>query len=74
MEAGIDAAVVLDLQARGHDITYPLDGYSRVGFGRGHCITRGAWWLPDDATDAVNNPNVYWAGSDMRADGLAVGY
>ena len=74
LENGIDPLVVLDLETRGHDVTFPVTGYSRVDFGRGHCTTTGAWWLSDDVTGAVNNPNVYWAGSDMRGDGLAVGY
>ena len=52
----------------------PVKGHARAVFGRGHVITKGAWWMPKDQEVACNEKDVLWAGSDPRTDGLALGY
>lgn len=58
LEHGTPEHVIRALAARGHRVKLPID---RGGFGRGQII-----WKLDDG--------VYVAGSDMRADGVAVGW
>lgn len=62
LEGGIDVGVLEELRARGHNIKVNIVGHDRSIFGRAQIIKR--------------NPNtgVYWAGSDGRADGCAIGY
>ncbi|MGX7950010.1 gamma-glutamyltransferase family protein [Oleidesulfovibrio alaskensis] len=60
LEEGMDAVLADSLKARGHDVR-PVSGYARDLFGRGQIILR--------------QPNGFWeAGSDGRADGLALGF
>ncbi|MEV7231590.1 gamma-glutamyltransferase family protein [Polymorphospora sp. NPDC051019] len=58
VEPGLDGDVVADLRGRGHEITVEPEPST---FGYGQAI----WRLPDGG---------YVAGSEPRADGLAVGY
>lgn len=59
IEEGIPEEVVHQLAAMGHRVTY-VKGFDRSVFGRGQIILR--------------NPTtgVFWAGSDPRADGMAI--
>lgn len=59
LEAGIDPAVMIELEQMGHPV-YPVAGMARALFGRGQIILR----------DAQNG--VLWGGSDPRADGCAM--
>lgn len=64
LEEGISPQVINQLSTMGHVTHGPVSGYGRTIFGRGQIIvsrptTRGTVW---------------WAGSDIRADGLAIGY
>ena len=58
IEDGIASDVVDTLRARGHELTVAT-GWQRIGFGRGQIIRR-------DSNGAL------WAGSDGRADGVAM--
>jgi gamma-glutamyltranspeptidase / glutathione hydrolase len=62
MEGGIEEAVLKDLKEKGHDLIVNTVGYDRSVFGRAQIIKRD------------RNTGVYWAGSDGRADGCAVGF
>ncbi|XP_077979526.1 glutathione hydrolase-like YwrD proenzyme [Glandiceps talaboti] len=75
-EDGMSQTVMQELAAMGHTVEGPVTGwYSRSLFGRGQIITKGAWWLDarseEDKEDYYDDPNVYWVGSDPRADGCA---
>jgi len=62
-EDGIKNSVVDNLKSMGHNVNSELiTGYDRALFGRGQIIVR--------------NPltGVLYAGSDMRADGMAIGW
>lgn len=66
VEAGVPSHIVEELARRGHQIQVASD-YS--SFGRGQIIwRRDAWATPE------NGENSLIAGSDVRADGFAVGY
>jgi len=58
LEEGLDASVIEQLNAAGHEVRV-LSGPARATFGLGQIIRRAA--------------GVYWAGSDARGDGMAVG-
>ncbi|XP_077344395.1 glutathione hydrolase-like YwrD proenzyme isoform X2 [Lithobates pipiens] len=72
LEEGIDIDVVEDLKAKGHVVHWPVTGQDRKLFGRGQIISNGDWWRTGDIS--VTNSRVWWAGSDPRADGCAMGY
>ncbi|XP_076455056.1 glutathione hydrolase-like YwrD proenzyme [Babylonia areolata] len=72
VEEGIAAEVTQELRQLGHEVTEVVSGVERAKFGVGQVITRGAWW--DRAGRGEGGGRVYWAGSDPRADGLAVGF
>lgn len=59
LEEGIDPQTIEELASLGHPVT-TLGGFNRTTFGRGQIIYRD------------NETGVYWAGSDPRADGLAM--
>jgi gamma-glutamyltranspeptidase/glutathione hydrolase len=61
LEDGIPLDVMSDLASMGHNIM-PRTGMSRMIFGRGQVILRD------------NNSGVLCAGSDPRADGMAIGW
>ncbi|KAH3872512.1 glutathione hydrolase-like YwrD proenzyme [Dreissena polymorpha] len=69
LETGISESAVQQLVAMGHNITANVSGYNRAIFGRGQIIAKGTWPF-----NHVGESNVYWAGSDPRADGAAIGY
>ncbi|XP_023217134.1 uncharacterized protein LOC111619603, partial [Centruroides sculpturatus] len=70
LEDGIASEVKEKLQSFGHNIKYPVQGFDRTRFGRGHIITRGTWWNRSESS----SDNVLWVGCDPRTDGLALGY
>lgn len=70
LEDGISQEVKDKLHNLGHTIKYPVKGFERIKFGRGHIITKGSWW--DKSENSSNS--VLWAGCDPRTDGLALGY
>lgn len=74
LEDGISEDVIQQLQILGHQISGPIKGYNRSIFGRGHVITKGAWWSTNTQTHIANDESVLWAGSDPRSDGMAAGY
>ena len=61
LEEGIDIKTMSELAFKGHTIV-PVSGYNRAIFGRGQIIRK------------VRETQVLWAGSDPRADGMAIAY
>ena len=74
VEEGIPQSVIKELRAKGHDVHGPETGHDRAGMGRGHIITRGAWWKDPKDESIFDDKSVYWVGSDPRAGGMAIGY
>eukprot|EP00079_Xenopus_tropicalis_P016032 XP_004914421.1 PREDICTED: putative gamma-glutamyltransferase YwrD isoform X1 [Xenopus tropicalis] len=72
LEDGISKMTADELEARGHEIHWPICSHDRKLFGRGQIISKGDWWRPSDVCS--NDSKVWWAGSDPRADGCAMGY
>ncbi|KAM5163889.1 glutathione hydrolase-like YwrD proenzyme [Mantella aurantiaca] len=72
LEEGIPSDVVEKLKAKGHVVHWPVTGHDRKLFGRGQIISNGEWWRKDQMP--IDNSRVWWAGSDPRADGCAMGY
>uniref|UniRef100_A0A8C5M9B7 Gamma-glutamyltransferase YwrD n=1 Tax=Leptobrachium leishanense TaxID=445787 RepID=A0A8C5M9B7_9ANUR len=72
LEDGILKDVAESLKAKGHDVIWPVCGHDRSIFGRGQIISRGDWWRSEKLPN--NNNVVWWAGSDPRGDGCAMGY
>ncbi len=66
-------SVIDGLKAKGHKVIGNICGHERALFGRGHIITPGAWWR-GDRQNIEDDTSVLWAGSDPRADGLALAY
>jgi len=66
IEDGIPMETISKLKALGHRIQGPIAGYDRALFGRGQIIRSKA--------GGGDRERVWWAGSDGRADGIAVGY
>ena len=64
LEDGISDNVIAELKSLGHDVIGPVVGRQRSLFGRGQIIR----------LCPVEGEGVWWAGSDGRADGLAIGY
>ena len=64
LEEGISPQVIKQLNSLGHTTRGPISDYERTMFGRGQIIV----------SRPTNKGNVWWAGSDTRADGLAIGY
>ena len=62
LEGGIDENVLEELKKKGHNIQTNMIGHDRAIFGRAQIIHRS------------RENGVYWAGSDGRADGCAIGY
>ncbi|XP_053565955.1 glutathione hydrolase-like YwrD proenzyme [Bombina bombina] len=72
LEDGISGNVAAELKRRGHDVHWPICGHDRRMFGRGQIITKGDWWKSWQIP--LDNGKVWWAGSDPRGDGCALGY
>ncbi|XP_056420832.1 glutathione hydrolase-like YwrD proenzyme [Hyla sarda] len=72
LEDGFPGKIVEDLKSRGHLVHWPISGYERKRFGRGQIITKGDWWRLNEIFSESNH--VWWAGSDPRGDGCAMGY
>ena len=68
VEEGVTDTVIDGLKARGYTVEGPLKGFDRMRFGRGHVITKGAWWKKNNPS-IIDDRRVLWAGSDSRADG-----
>ena len=69
LEEGISESTRQTLQDMGHHHVHILTGHARALFGRGQIIAQSLRQASDGSTRRV-----YTAGSDPRADGLAVGY
>lgn len=64
LEEGIPTQVIKELSSIGHRTHGPVSGYDRTVFGRGQIIV----------SRPTDKGRVWWAGSDTRGDGLAIGY
>lgn len=73
LEEGFPSETLTSLANMGHNVKGPVGGLGRAVFGRGQIITRGDWWAEPGRTTSTNE-NVLWAGSDPRADGMALSY
>ena len=62
LEEGIAKEVLEELKEMGHDLLVNIGGHDRAVFGRAQIIKRD------------RKTGVYWAGSDGRADGCAIGF
>ena len=69
IEEGIPMETISKLKALGHRIEGPISGYDRAVFGRGQIICSKT-----GGSISSGRERVWWAGSDGRADGMAVGY
>ena len=67
-EDGISEDVLSELRSYDHNMTGPVIGFDRIHFGKGQVIARGT--LPKFDSGS----NVFWAGSDSRCDGMAIGF
>lgn len=70
LEEGITQDAFSKLYSLGHNPVI-VAGLGRAVFGRGQIISRGPWW--QDGLEKQTS-NLYWAGSDPRADGLVAAY
>ena len=73
IEEGISDEVIAKLRSMGHSVEGPVTGHDRALFGRGHVITKGAWWSKSEQ-NIYKGTDMLWVGTDPRVDGLAVGY
>ncbi|XP_040283961.1 glutathione hydrolase-like YwrD proenzyme isoform X1 [Bufo bufo] len=69
LEDGFPENIAEDLKTRGHLVHWPITGHDRKLFGGGQIITKGDWWR-----SSSDISKVWWAGSDPRGDGCAMGY
>lgn len=74
VEEGIEQGVIDDLEERGHGVMAHIAGHARAAFGRGHVITRGAWWKDPVDGSICDDRAVLWAACDSRSDGVALAY
>ncbi|EDV19401.1 uncharacterized protein TRIADDRAFT_62141 [Trichoplax adhaerens] len=65
LEKGLPCDTRDNLADMGHDVSDLIEGHGRALFGRGQIILR---------KEDGNGCRTWWAGSDPRADGLAIGY
>ncbi|XP_078489733.1 glutathione hydrolase-like YwrD proenzyme [Ciona intestinalis] len=70
LENGIQPEVMKQLKHLGHDVNGPVEGFDQAMFGRGQVIACKNIW---NKTSKSKN-EVYWVGSDPRADGVSLGY
>ena len=69
LEEGISAEIISQLRARGHKVEGPVCNIERWLFGKGQIISSRLVQV-----EGGRAGRVWWAGSDGRADGMAVGY
>ncbi|PSN55464.1 putative gamma-glutamyltransferase YwrD [Blattella germanica] len=74
LEKEVPEEVKTALEQKGHVLEWPIGGYGRRIFGRGHVITRGGWFIQGGDDDFYNGPDVWWAAADPRCDGYPQGY
>ena len=79
IEEGISLETIMKLKEMGHNIEGPVLGHNRALFGRGQIIvsrpTQGSEkGQAAGGGDSMTEKQVWWAGSDPRGDGLAIGY
>lgn len=74
VEEGMSMVVVDELRRMGHDIQGPVVGHDRALFGRGQVIRCHPQVYHTSEIKEKGLHNVWWAGSDGRADGMAIGY
>ena len=74
LEEGIPLEAISRLKAMGHSVQGPVTGQSRTLFGRGQIISSRPVQSETKSFGSQERVNVWWAGSDGRADGMAVGY
>ena len=90
IEEGISLETIMKLKEMGHNIQGLVLGHNRALFGRGQIILlrpivpsrKSESWSAEDVNGAgggegtavMEGEQVWWAGSDPRADGLAIGY
>ena len=67
LEEGISSEIISQLRDRGHKVEGPVCGVERWLFGKGQIIS-------SRSVQGGGAGRVWWAGSDGRADGMAVGY
>ncbi len=66
LEEGISDETMARLKELGHCVMGPVKGHQRKVFGRGQII--------QSRCCTGDGENVWWAGSDGRGDGMAIGY
>ena len=74
VEEGMSDVVIGELRRMGHDIRGPVVGHERALFGRGQIIRSCPQACGDTHGEVKGLHNVWWTGSDGRADGMAIGY
>ena len=74
VEEGVSIVVIDELRRMGHDIQGPVVGHDRALFGRGQVIRCHPQEYHTLNSKEKGLRNVWWAGSDGRADGMAIGY
>uniref|UniRef100_T1IU93 Gamma-glutamyltransferase n=1 Tax=Strigamia maritima TaxID=126957 RepID=T1IU93_STRMM len=73
LEEGISPQVLQTLKSKGHVVSELMTNWDRLQFGRGHVITKGAWWK-DENYNISNDSRVLWGASDPRCDGCALAH
>ena len=74
VEEGVSNEVIDELRRMGHDVRGPLLGHERALFGRGQIIRSIPQTCSNVCGERKGLRNVWWSGSDGRADGMAIGY
>ena len=74
VEEGVSHVVINELRRMGHEVQGPVVGHDRALFGRGQIIRSCPQAYRDSDNEVKGLHNVWWAGSDGRADGMAIGY
>ncbi|KAK3753829.1 hypothetical protein QZH41_016733 [Actinostola sp. cb2023] len=69
LEEGIPESTITGLKELGHKVKGPIRGHSRSLFGKGQIIAK-----KKGRANGGRERAVYWAGSDPRADGMAIAY